>query len=292
MATNHKFIIEPHFRLQEWIAEEKGYFKDEGLDYIFREMVQSTDGKIHDKGNKVGAFQSFEEGRKSDVSCACHWTVNVAAASGHGRLNRDVYSVAPSGIFVAPDSPIKTPADLAGVPISVGFQSGSHYASIQALESYMPKDQIKLSFNDGMLFKRMEMLLDGQVPAATLVLGAVLSRRATRLPQDHGQHLHDRQHDPRRSRSGRSAQVFHRAEARAARPRSAAGTLHALLHERVSEALARRHGYAPLGSGRAASCSSRIPKRRLQSRATGSPITTSSRAATSARSATRMRPSA
>jgi hypothetical protein len=171
MATNHKFIIEPHFRLQEWIAEEKGYFKDEGLDYIFREMVQSTDGKIHDKGNKVGAYQSFEEGRKSDVSCACHWTVNVAAASGHGRLNRDVYSVAPSGIFVAPDSPIKTPADLAGVPISVGFQSGSHYASIQALESYMPKDQIKLSFNDGMLFKRMEMLLDGQVPAATLFSG-------------------------------------------------------------------------------------------------------------------------
>ena len=25
-----KFIIEPHFRLQEWVAEEKGYFKDEG----------------------------------------------------------------------------------------------------------------------------------------------------------------------------------------------------------------------------------------------------------------------
>lgn len=171
MATNHKFIIEPHFRLQEWIAEEKGYFKDEGLDYIFRELVQSTDGKIHDKGNKVGAYQSFEEGRKSDVSCACHWTVNVAAASGHGRLNRDVYSVAPSGIFVAPDSPIKTPADLAGVPIAVGFQSGSHYASIQALESYMPRDQIKLSFNDGMLFKRMELLLDGKIPAATLFSG-------------------------------------------------------------------------------------------------------------------------
>ena len=171
MATNHKFIIEPHFRLQEWIAEEKGYFKDEGLDYIFREMVKSTDGKIHDKGNKVGAFQSFEEGRKSDVSCACHWTVNVAAASGHGRLNRDVYSVAPSGIFVAPDSPVRTPADLAGVPISVGFQSGSHYASIQALESYMPKEQINLSFNDGMLFKRMDLLLDGKIPAATLFSG-------------------------------------------------------------------------------------------------------------------------
>ena len=80
------FVIQPHFRLQEWVAEEKGYFRDEGLEYVFREEVQTTDGRIHDRGHKVGAYQSFEEGRKSDVSCACHWTVNVAAASGHGRL--------------------------------------------------------------------------------------------------------------------------------------------------------------------------------------------------------------
>ncbi len=59
--AKEKFIIEPHFRLQEWVAEEKGYFKDEGLDYEFREEVQATGGKIHDKGNKVGAYQSFEE---------------------------------------------------------------------------------------------------------------------------------------------------------------------------------------------------------------------------------------
>jgi len=39
-----KFIIEPHFRLQEWVAEEKGYFKDEGLDYVFQELIQSSDG--------------------------------------------------------------------------------------------------------------------------------------------------------------------------------------------------------------------------------------------------------
>ena len=38
MAT---FVIEPHFRLQEWVAEEKGYFRAEGLDYVFRELVQS-----------------------------------------------------------------------------------------------------------------------------------------------------------------------------------------------------------------------------------------------------------
>ena len=166
-----KFIIQPHFRLQEWVAEEKGYFADEGLDYVFREEVQATDGKVHDKGAKVGAYQSFEEGRSSDVSCACHWTVNVAAASGHGRIYTGAYSVSPAGVFVPPDSPIKHPADLAGVPISVGYQSGSHYSSIQALEQYLPKDEIKLSFNDGMLFKRMELLIDRQVPAAALFSG-------------------------------------------------------------------------------------------------------------------------
>src|SRR5579863_8138872 len=107
-----KFVIAPHFRLHEWVAEEKGFFKAEGLEYEFLELVQSTDGRNHIKPDRVGAFDTIAQGRKSDISCACHWTVNVAAATGHARLYADVYSVAPAGVFVAPDSPIKTPADL------------------------------------------------------------------------------------------------------------------------------------------------------------------------------------
>ena len=107
-----KFIIEPHFRLQEWVAEEKGYFRDEGLDYVFQELIKSSDGAHHYKGDKVGAMQSFERGRASDVSCACHWTVGVAASKGKGRLYAGVYSVAPAGVFVSPDSPVKTPSSI------------------------------------------------------------------------------------------------------------------------------------------------------------------------------------
>jgi hypothetical protein len=88
--AKEKFIVEPHFRLQEWVAEEKGYFKDEGLDYVFSEKVRSTDGAHHYKGDKVGAMQSFEKGRDSNVSCACHWTVGVAASKGKGKLYADV----------------------------------------------------------------------------------------------------------------------------------------------------------------------------------------------------------
>jgi hypothetical protein len=166
-----QFIVEPHFRLQEWIAEEKGYFRDQGLDYEFRELIRSTKGQHHNKGGNRGAFQSIEQRREANVSCACHWTVNVAASSGHTRLYSDLYSVAPSGIFVAADSKVRTPADLAGVPISVGFQSGSHYSTIQALEQYIPPSEINLLFEDGMLFSRMERFIDGKSPAAALFNG-------------------------------------------------------------------------------------------------------------------------
>src|SRR3954467_2170977 len=169
--AEEKFIVEPHFRLQEWVAEEKGYFQDEGLDYVFRELIQSTDGKHHYQGDKVGAMQSFERGREANVSCACHWTVGVAASKGKGRLYADVYSVSPSAVFVPADSPIKRPEDLAGIPISVGFQSGSHYSTIQALEQYMPPAKINLTFEDGMLFHRMELLLEGKSQAAALFSG-------------------------------------------------------------------------------------------------------------------------
>lgn len=165
-----RFIVEPHFRLQEWVAEEKGYFRTEGLDYEFRELIRSTGGQHHNKGAQ-GAFQSIEKGREADVSCACHWTVNVAASRGHTRLYADAYSVAPAGVFVPADSPVRTPEDLAGVPISVGFQSGSHYSTIQALEQYMPASDIKLAFEDGMLFRRLELLLDGKSQAAALFSG-------------------------------------------------------------------------------------------------------------------------
>ena len=170
--SSQPFVIQSHFRLQEWVAEEKGYFADEGLDYVFKEQVRSSDGKIHDRqGQTAGAYQSYEEGRESDVNCACHWTVNVAAANGHGKLWADIYSVAPAGIFVPAHSPITKPEHLAGVPISVGFQSGSHYSSIQALEAYLPADQINLSFAEGMLFKRLDNLLDGKSQASALFSG-------------------------------------------------------------------------------------------------------------------------
>ncbi len=119
---------------RKWVAEEKGYFALEGLDYEFRAAIGTKSAAEQHLGDRVGACQTIERGRQWDVSAACHWTMNVAASAGHGKLYADAYSVSPAGIFVAPESHFRDPMDLAGVPISVGYQSGSHYSTIQALE--------------------------------------------------------------------------------------------------------------------------------------------------------------
>ena len=168
-----KFRIQSHGRLQEWVAEEKGYFKDAGLDYEFLvkpivtwtadiETVESAPADI-----QRGAFESIEDGRGCNLSAACHWTVNMAASAGHGKMWARAYSVAPSGIFVAPDSPIQKPEELADVPVTVGYHSGSHYSTLQGLEQFLKRAEIKLHFG-GLLLDRLALLVDRQVPAASL----------------------------------------------------------------------------------------------------------------------------
>ena len=105
-----KFRLQSHGRLQEWVAEEKGYFADAGLDYEFLvtpivtwsagvKTVEASPADI-----QRGAFESIEDGRGCNLSAACHWTVNMAAAADHGKMWGRAYSVSPSGIFVPPDS--------------------------------------------------------------------------------------------------------------------------------------------------------------------------------------------
>ncbi len=189
------FTIQPHGRLQEWIAHEKGYFRDEGLDYALnthdRTLGASTPSTaLHDSSDTVtdvlsGAFESYEagQGRKGidagDISCACHWTVNQAAKVEHGVIWGKAYAIADGAILVAPDSDILKPEDLAGQDVAVGYHSGSHYSAQQALEVFLAPQDINLKFA-GPPWDRVDMALACQV-AAVGNLGAAPLSRTTRL---------------------------------------------------------------------------------------------------------------
>jgi NitT/TauT family transport system substrate-binding protein len=162
--------IMPHGRLQEWVAEENGYFTAEGLEYSFvisGDYGVSTAARDEAGEVKTGAFETFGAGRSgADVSCACHWATNAAARERAGHLITTAYSVAPCAIVVPPESPIRRPEDLAGVPIGVGYHSGSHFATVQALEAVLAPGELKLTFQ-GPPNERLDALLDRQVQAAT-----------------------------------------------------------------------------------------------------------------------------
>jgi len=153
-----------------------GYYTDEGLDYEFvfgtqrrgSSDIETTETAPADM--RSGAFESMETGRSCEVSCACHWAVNMASSAEHGRMWGHAYSVTPSGIYVPPESPIRTVTDLLQVEIGVGYHSGSHFSTLQSLEAIAPGQEFKLRFIGGAI-DRLNLLFERQVGAGN-VFGA------------------------------------------------------------------------------------------------------------------------
>jgi len=182
------FRISAHGRLQDWIADEQGYFSDAGLDYeiAVRTLENAQqDVAVADSSNvRVGAYELYRAGAggKRDMSCACHWAVNQAASDAAGRMWGRAYSVLPSAIFVAADSPVESPEQLAGVPVTVGYHSGSHFSTIQALEACVEPADVRLAFG-GMPYDRVDALVSGEAEAtaawgaATYILEQLGARR-------------------------------------------------------------------------------------------------------------------
>ena len=168
------FRIYPHQRLQEWVAEEKGYFAAQGLEYEFGEVThfkQFAGVQVADSAPEItsGAFESIEgDSRACAVSTACHWMINVAASAQHGRMWGHAYSVCPAAIMVPPESSVTTVQDLLNVEIGVGYHSGSHFSALQALEPFAEPSKVSLKFV-GWTARRLEMAVERAVPAANVL---------------------------------------------------------------------------------------------------------------------------
>ncbi|MGH2895371.1 MAG: ABC transporter substrate-binding protein, partial [Solirubrobacteraceae bacterium] len=149
------------------------YFEEQGLDFeLDVRAQQNSEQDIASDGEhdiRTGAYELYRAGGggKKNMSCACHWAVNQAAADSAGQMWGHGYSILPSGVYVPGDSPITRPGELAGVEVAVGYHSGSHFSTLQALEAFLDRDQIRLRFG-GMPYDRVDALLSGAVPAAAI----------------------------------------------------------------------------------------------------------------------------
>jgi len=167
-----RFRIQTHGRLQEWVAEEKGYFTAEGLDYEFADNRLMNDQIAKDSvasggEHQRGAFETMADGTSCSVGSACHWAVNQVAATSNGKMWGNAYSMTPAGVFVPGGPDVTRPSDLADVPVAVGYHSGSHFSALAALQQVVESDRINLVYKGGPQ-DRLAGLLDGSLEAANL----------------------------------------------------------------------------------------------------------------------------
>jgi NitT/TauT family transport system substrate-binding protein len=156
--------------LNDFVATQEGFFAAEGLDVefdwkTFRGTQSSWKGLDYLQRPQD---RPYTHDKTDVIQGACVWGSICNASAGMGRFVADAYGVSPWAIFVRPDSPIRKPADLKDVPISVGMRAGSHFNVPYRLEKYLPLANIK-TVNTGGFGARLKALLDGEVDAASLL---------------------------------------------------------------------------------------------------------------------------
>jgi len=171
MATSlrHVTVAPKGMGLNDFVAQQEGYFAAEGLDVefdwkTFRGTQSSWKGLAYFERPQD---RPYAEGRDV-IQGACAWGSICNASAGMGRFVPDAYGVSPWAIFVRPDSHIRRPEDLKDVPVSVGMRAGSHFNVPYRLEKYLPLAHIK-TVNTGGFGARLKALLDGEVEAASLL---------------------------------------------------------------------------------------------------------------------------
>jgi NitT/TauT family transport system substrate-binding protein len=156
--------------LNDFVAHQEGYFAAEGLDVefdwkTFRGTQSSWKGLEYFQRPQD---RPYTQSREDVIQGACAWGTVCNASAGMGRIVREGYGVSPWAIFVRPDSAIRRPEDLAGVPIAVGLRAGSHFNVPYRLERYLPLEAIK-TVNTGGFGARLQALLNKEVEAASLL---------------------------------------------------------------------------------------------------------------------------
>jgi NitT/TauT family transport system substrate-binding protein len=156
--------------LNDFVAQQEGFFEAEGLDV---EFDWKTFRGTQSSWKNLDYFQRpqdrpYTEEKQDVIQGACVWGSICNASAGMGRFVPDAYGNSPWAIFVRPDSKIRRPEDLKDVPVSVGMRAGSHFNVPYRLEKYLPLENIK-TVNTGGFGARLKALLDGEVEAASLL---------------------------------------------------------------------------------------------------------------------------
>jgi NitT/TauT family transport system substrate-binding protein len=146
-------------------------FAAEKLEVEFVRSPQREERQLiynHDQVDCTGNHQLFELGQ-AQFQRGCEWG-QIRRAHGSkcgGRVISKRSAVVSQAIIVRPDSPYIHPQDLGNIPVAVHFHAGSHYLTLQMLEGFLPRNEIKV-VHIPVSAQRYKVLLEGKADAITV----------------------------------------------------------------------------------------------------------------------------
>lgn len=157
-----------YWSFPEIVANTKGFYREEGIELVIHDVTPS--GVVSDKSEM---YKDLQKEGKQDVYHAAEY-VCITRAIGNTTGSIIAYSPwvegglnASFGLYVKPKS-IKKPEELKDESIAIENGTGSYYTTIEDLETFMPKDSIKLT-QIGDPHLRLVALAKGEVAAASLM---------------------------------------------------------------------------------------------------------------------------
>jgi NitT/TauT family transport system substrate-binding protein len=172
MAAIAKVRIAPNnpvFDLPVIVGIEEGLFAKAGLDVSFSATYEDRERDSAGKPVLERLKEEMFECGSADSYNVCEWASidRLERGTRGGKLAALRAAVAAQAI-VTYDERLQTPRDLADVPVVVQELTGSHYTTIQMLESAVGREHVKIQ-QGGLPQRRWAGLKDGSYRAVTVM---------------------------------------------------------------------------------------------------------------------------
>ena len=159
----------PVFDLPVIVGIEDGLFEAAGLDVRFSATYADRERDLAERPVMSRLKEQMFERGSADSYNVCEWASIDRLERGEraGNIAALRAAVAAQAILTFEDA-LQVPRDLAGVPVLVQELTGSHYCTLQMLESAIGADQLKIE-RGGLPQTRWAALKNGTIRVATLM---------------------------------------------------------------------------------------------------------------------------